>query len=809
MTALFRDLRYACLSLARQPGWTLAAIICLAVGVGPNTAAFSIVNGLILRPLPFQDPHQLVMVAIQEPERAGTRPFSWTEYLEIAPDLVPIAEVAVRTFAPVALASDTESRMVEAELSSASYFELLRQRPVAGRFFRADADRPGGALEAVISHALWQRRFHSDASIVGRPMRVNGVPVTICGIAPAGFFGVTSIIAPDLWLPATMNKVLTGQVDATPQYGAVARLAPGTSAEQLRAKLDVTLATRARDGKRPATGVVVPATGFGVPPAGRVAVLSASAMLFGLIALVTGVAIANVASLTLARATDRGREIGVRVALGAGTAQIVRQMLAESVILSLVGSAVGFLLVTWVTRGLAALVPDSGQPSYIAFAIDVTPDLRVLLYAAAGAFVVAALFGLAPARYAARTDVVEALRGSAGAGRRPGTIRTLSAIVIGQIAVSTTLLVGAGLLVRTYLNTQAIDPGIQTKNVLAVSLDLNQVALNEADGRRFFQDVTRRVAAVPGVEMTSLTRERPLTFSGRDAPVWIDGAAAGVADRHDAGAAVVTRDYFAMLGIDLLQGGGFTDADHGRPPIAIVNETMARRLWPDGSPLGRTFRVQQNEGPPIQVIGVVRDVKYRSLTESPRAVFYRPFSQEYSSRMSVLIRSRVDATALVNTIEREIRASHPDLAVVDAVTLDEQKATAVAPRRQSAVLLLTVCGLGLLLSSVGLYGVTSYGVRRRARELGIRIALGATTRDVLTMVVRQALRLTFIGVGIGVLMSLGVMRLLGWLLYGVRTYDPATILTAVLVLVFVTLTAVYVPARWATRVNPIVVLREE
>ncbi len=809
MSALFRDLRYACLSLARQPSWTLAAVVCLAIGVGPNTAAFSIVNGLVLRPLPFQDADQLVMVAIQEPQGMNTRPFSWTEYLEIAPDLATLAEVAVRTFAPVALASDSESGMVEAELSSANYFELLRLRPIAGRFFRADADRPGGTPEAVISHALWQRRFNGDPSIVGRPMRVNGVPITICGIAPAGFVGVTRIIAADLWLPATMHKVLAGQADTTPQFGAVARLTPGTARNQLRAKLDVTLAARARDGQRPATGVAVQAAGFGVPPAARMTVLSASVMLFGVIALVTGVAIANVASLTLARATDRRREIGVRVALGAGTAQIVRQMLVESVLLALLGSAVGFLLVTWITQGLAALVPDSGQPSYIAFAIDVTPDVRVLIYAAVAAIVVAALFGLAPARLAARTDVVEALRGSAGAGRRPATVRALSAVVVGQIAVSTTLLVGAGLLVRTYLNTLAVDPGIQTKNVLAVSLDLNQVALSEADGRRFFQEVTRRLAAVPGVERTSLTRERPLTFSGRDAPVWIDGAVAGAAERHDAGAAVVTRDYFALLGIDLLHGEGFTDADHGRPPIAIVNETMARRLWPDGSPLGRTFRLKQNEGASIQVIGVVRDVKYRSLTEAPRAVFYRPFSQEYAPRMSVLIRSHANVTSLLQTIEREIRASHPDLAVVDAVTLDEQKATAIATRRQSAVLLIAVCGLGLLLSSVGLYGVTWYGVRRRARELGIRIALGAATQDVLTMVVRQALRLTFIGVGIGLLMSLGAMRLLGSLLYGVRTYDPATMLVAAGVLVIVTLTAVYVPARWATRVNPIVVLRED
>jgi putative ABC transport system permease protein len=815
METLRRDLWYACRSLMAQPGWTLAAIVCLAVGTGPNTAAFSIVNGLLLRPLPFPESQQLVMVAIQEPDRPQTRPFSLSEYGELAPQLGPLVELSIRTFAPVALASDDESRMVQAEVVSHNYFDMLRLTPIAGRFYRRESESARGPAEGVISYALWRHRFNGDPAIVGRVLRVNSHPITICGVAPPGFVGVMSIVAADLWIPSAMGRTVAGIDEATPQFGAVGRLKPGTSRAQLRARLDVVLAAHQRSSTRPSTGVVVEASGFGVPPAVRPAVIGASALLFGLLALVTGVAIANVASLTLARAMDRRREMAVRRALGAGTSRIVSQMLSESLVLAAAGGAVGLLLAIWVTRGLAALMPSSGQPAHIAFAIDLTPDLRVFAYAVVGSILVAALFGLAPARYASRADVVDALKASAGSGRRPATVRALMAIVVGQIAVSTTLLVGAGLLVRTYLNTLAVEPGIETRHLLTVSLDLDQLGTDAVAGRRLYDDVLRRVSALPDVEMVSLTRERPLTFSGRDVQVWIDdrSGAGGSADANlkpsEAGAIVVSPGYFDMLGVRLVQGRAFTTADRGRPAVAIVNETMARRFWPDGSALGRTVRVRQHDGDPILVVGVARDLKYRSLTEPPRPVFYQPFAQEYSPRMSLLIRWRTDRAAVANAVEHEIRSANRDLAIVDIATLDDQVERALAPRRQSAILLLAVCALALLLSSVGLYGVIAYGVRRRAREFGIRIALGARARDVMLMVVAQGFRLTLAGLILGVGISLAVTRLIANMLFGVGTHDVMTLGITGLVIGVVTLAAVYLPALWATRVDPIVALREE
>ena len=812
MEAIRRDLRYACRSLMGQPGWTIAAILCLAIGTGPNTAAFTIVNGLLLRPLPFPGARQLVMVAFREPETARTRPFALAEFRELAPMADGVAELSIRTYLPLALASDDGSRMAQAELVSANYFDVLRVTPIAGRAFLRDTDPAGRAAEAVISHALWQRRFRGNPSVIGTVVRVNGHPVTICGIAPPRFVGVTSLIAADVWLPAGLQRVLSpgAGADTEPQYGGLGRLKPGASREQLQAALDVVIAARPRTATRPPAAVVIEASGFGVPPAVRGVAIGASALLFGLIALVTAVAIANVASLTLARATDRRREMGVRLALGATRTHIVRQMLAESVLLALAGGALGFVLAHWVVRGLAALAPATGQPAHISFALDVSQDARVFVYAVLAALAIAGLFGLAPARFASRTDVVDALKASGGSGRRPATLRALTTVVVGQIAVSAALLVVAGLLVRTYLNTLAVEPGIDTRNLLAVSLDVEQIDADPRAGRALYEDILRRVSALPDVERASLSRDRPLAFGGRDAPVWVDdgsGAAAGAP--RDAGTLVVTPEYFQSLGITILQGRVFGATDGERSRVAVVNETMARRFWPDGSALGRHFRAGARTSEPIQVIGVAKDVKYRSLTEPARAVFHQPFAQAYAPQMTLLVRWRPGGRDIAAQIEREIHAASPGLAIVHAATVSDQVTASIAPRRQSAMFLLAVCALALLLTSVGLYGAMAYGVRRRAREFGIRMALGARARDVLLMVVGQGLRLALAGLAVGIAGSLALTRAIAGRLYGVSPYDPATIAVASGVLVTVALAAVYLPALWATRVEAAVSLRED
>jgi predicted permease len=808
VTAFLRDLHGAWRSLIRQPAWTLAAVLCLAVGIGPNTAAFSIVNGLVLRPLPFPDAHQLVMVALQERDRGRTRAWSWTEYRDLAPAVDEAAELAVGTYAPVALADGADSRMVQSELVSANYFALLRLTPAAGRFLRAGADRPGAAPEAVISHALWRQRFGGRTSIVGESMRVNGHAVTICGVAPPGFVGVMRLIAADFWMPASLGGAIAGASETDPQYRAVARLRPETTRGQLEARLGVLLAARTRPGEPRLSTIATPAAGFGAPPSLRGVALSAAALLFGLMALVTGIAVANVASLMLARAEDRRREMGVRIALGAGVWPLVRRVFAECLLLAGAGAAVGFVLAFWVLRALAAIAPESGQPDHIAFAIDVAPDLRVLAYAVVAALGVGLLFGLAPARVAARTDVVDALKTAGGAGRAPAATRGLRAIVIGQIAVSTTMLVAAGLLTRTYLNTLAVSPGIRTQDVSAVSLDVGQIAAEPAEGRRVLDEVLTRAARVPGVMRAALAQDRPLSFSGRDTPISTDEDGARAAGPQEAGSIVVSPGYFELLDIGIVGGRAFTEIDAGQPAIAVVNETMARRFWPDRSPLGQRFRLPSS-GESIEVVGVARDVRYRSLTEAPRAVFYRPWSQAYSPTMTVIVRARPGTTVDPRTVAAEVRTVRSALAAVNASTLDAQVRAMLAPRRQSALFLFAVCGVGLGLSSIGLCGVMAYGVRRRTRELGIRMALGASTRDLLGMVLRQGLRLMAIGLALGVGLSLVATRAIAGRLYGVATHDPIALAGAAGVLLLVTLLALYLPARWATSVAPTVALRED
>lgn len=812
--SIVRDVRHACRLLIAQPGWTVAAILCLAIATGANTAAFSVINGLPLRPLPFKDPGQLVMVALKESARAHTRPFSLAEYRDLASRADAFAALLARTFLPVSLASDQGAAMVEAELVSGNYFEMLMVVPFAGRFFDVAADRACGSLQAVISHDLWRRRFAGDASAVGGVVRVNGRTATVIGVAPAGFVGATQLIATDLWVPAACHRALSGKnagpdLERTPMFGVMGRMKPDVTLERARAQLNLIETGLARDrgADNPPAVVAQTASGFGVPPIARDAVANASVLLFGLMALLVAVAGANVASLVLARAAGRHREIGVRLALGASTPRIVRQLMTESTVLAVLGGAAGTVLAVWVTH-LFGHGPRFFQ--YVAFAVDIRPDWRVLAYAIVAALATAVVFGLVPARHAVRTDLVEVLKRSGASGRTPAALRTIACVVVGQIAVSTALLVATGLLVRTYLNAHAVDPGIETARVLSVSLDLDQLDYDPSAGGRFYEELLAQTDAMPGVEVGSLTSDAPLSLASRDARIWIDGTNNDEpSGPYAAGSLIVTAEYFKTLHIPLKQGRSFAAVTAARPLVAIVNETMARRFWPHASPLGRSFRVRGVSDDRLEVIGVVRDVKNRALNETPRAVFYQPFVQRYSPRMTLLVRAWADPRALIEPIESAIRAKNYDLAIVDVRTLDERLDAAVAPWRQSVFLLSIVGVLGLLLSSVGLYGVISYGVRERARELGIRLALGASGRDLAWMVLGRGCRMTLLGLVIGVGASLALTRLGASMLYGVTTHDPITLAVVCGALLVVAVLASLLPARWAARVDPMLTLRRE
>jgi predicted permease len=809
---LLRDLRSTTRMLAARPGWTAAAILCLAIATGANTAAFTLVNGLLLRPLPFDEPDRLVMVALREPRHTSPRPFALREYRDLADRSSATSMLLARTFFPLSLASEDGARMAQAELVSGNYFETLRVTPFLGRFFDQGADREGGTPLAVLSHRLWQLRFGASAAVIGQSVRVNGRPVVIAGVAPPGFAGAMQLVAADLWLPAAMYPGLAGSADAStiPMFGVMGRLAAGVKIEEARARLTSIAAAigRAGGGQAPLSVIVTPATGFGVPVAVQGTVLTLSAFIYVMMALLMAVACANVAALVLARGAGRSREIAVRLSLGASRMHIARQLLIESIVLAVAGCAAGTAVALWLTQALVAQLTTPFQ--YVSYAIDVHPDARVFAYSALATAVAVVLCGIAPIRFAGRVDVVDVLKQSAAKGRSRGSMRTLNAMVVMQFAVSTTLLVAAGMLVRTYINAQSAHPDFNTAGLIVSTLDMDQVRLDRPAAIRLYQTVMERLSALPGVTAVGLTSDVPLR-PGRTVTVVADteSRVRSSGEQVPAAAMVVSPRYFQTLGLAIRQGRSFEDGEPARALVAVINEAMARRLWPDASPLGRTFRLNHVDAEPVEVIGVVSNIDEGSPNQRPQAAFYQAFPHEYSARMTVLMRVQGDPGPFFGEVRRTIREVNQDLSIVDLRTLEELLDNLAEQRRIPATALTLVGLLGLLLSAVGLYGVVAYGVRERTREIGIRLALGARPTDVRRLVLRQGFTIVGIGLGIGAVATVAFTQVVRSTIFGAGAIDPSILLAVCAVLMAAGFAALYLPARWASGLEPARTLRSE
>ena len=811
---LLRDLRSTMRMLASRPGWTAAAILCLAIATGANTAAFTLVNGLLLRPLPFDDPERLVMVALRERKQAATRPFALREYRTLAEQSAATGQWLARTFFPVSLAADDGARMAQAELVSGNYFATLRVTPFLGRFFDETADRERAAPLIVVSHRLWQRRFNSNPAIVGQTVRVNGRPAVVSGIAPPGFVGGMQLVAADAWMPAAMYPDLAGSPGAIdkPNFGVMGRLADGVTIEEASARLTAAAAT---PSAAPVI-VVTRATGFGVPVAVEGIILTLSGFIYVMMGLLMAVACSNVAALVLARGAARNREIAVRLSLGASRVRIARQLLTESVVLALAGCAAGSLVAIWLTQALVARLTTPFQ--YLDYAFDVRPDARVFVYSAIATGVAAIFCGIAPIRLARRVDVVDVLKQSAARGRSRESMRALHATVVVQFAVSTTLLVAAGMLVRTYVTSQATRPTFVTTNLIASSLDVSQVGVDRDAGVRLYEAVVERMAALPGVTDVGLTRDVPLRPAAATTTVTTDPDgttnAAGRADRVSASSMVVSPRFFQTLGLTVRQGRIIADGEAARPRVAVIDEAMARRLWPNASAVGRTFRresppTHQQDGEPIEVIGVVSNLAEGTGVRPPQPTFYQPFPQEYAPAMTVLLRVQHDPARTIADVRRVVREINPDLAIEDLRTMDEWNENFDTIRRIPATAFSFVGLLGLVLSVVGLYGVVAYGVRERAREIGIRLALGARPADVRRLVLRQGFTIALVGLAIGTLTAMVVTEILPRAVFGSAALDPMTLGVVSGVLLCAAFAALYVPARWASRVEPAFTLRSE
>jgi putative ABC transport system permease protein len=834
MQAFWQDARYGLRILRASPGFAAVAIISLALGIGANTSIFSVVNASLLRPLPVNDPDHLAFVF----NGTRTRPYGVTSY----PDYVDYRDKNdvfshLLAYGSITMSAriDDQTELISGLLVSGNFFDALGVHPQPGRSFLPDEDStPGSHPVVVISHSLWQRRFGGEPKTVGSQLALNGHQFTIVGVAPAGFSGPEVFETNDIYVPAMMQAVVrpprggySGEMnpDLLSKRRArwlrmIGRLKPGVSIEQAQSAIS-TLASQLEQAY-PEEDSETTATLFAVnkvDPQAYDQLVSIAGLLLAVVAMVLLIACANVANLLLARASARRREIAVRLAMGASRIRLVRQLLTESVILSLGGGVGGLILAVWTVDLLKSAPPPSGM---FAFTLDYKLDVRVLAFTIALSLATALIFGLAPALQASRPDLVPALKGEAsaiGPGRRRFRLRNV--LVAAQVALSLVLLIGAGLFLRSLNNAQAIDPGFDAARILDANLNINLLRYTKAQGQQFYREVIERVEALPGVESATLARVVPMSGGGRTSSLMIEGRQGPDTVTRSEGTNeqetpqtvntnVVGLKYFETMGISLLKGRDFTAQDvETAPPVAIANEAFARHYFEGEEMIGKRASLRGPRGPYIQIVGLARDSKYRTIGESPRPTIYVPLAQNHETGMTLHVRTSGNPTGIAAAVRREVQSLDRDLAVTGLQSLDDVLAGALFAARMGAVLLSIFGLLALLLAAVGLYGVMSYSVSRRTREIGIRIALGADRGRVYGLVLKQGMSLVAIGVAGGLIVAGAVTRLLTSFLYGVSALDAATFLAVPVVLGLVALLATYVPARRAAKVDPMVALRYE
>jgi predicted permease len=826
MGILLQDLRYGLRMLVKTPGFTVVALITLALGIGANTAVFSLVNTILLRPAPFENADRLVRVFRQAPDGNETRVFSYLDYIEYRDRSDVFDEMTAYSLMPMSVGKGDGNEMRIGQIVTGNYFDTLGVKAIQGRVLNAgDDETPGMHPVTVISYSYWQRTFGGEADTVGKTITISGHPFTIVGVAPKGFAGVIPIPSPELWTPMAMiGQVRPEEQNRLAERGAgmflvSGRLKSGLPLAQARAQLAVTASQlKSVDPERyeEEDVVLLPMTGIiAMTPAMHRKALAVSALVMSMVGLVLVVACANVTNLALARSETRRKEIGIRSALGAGGLRLVRQLVTENLMLALLGGTVGLALSFWTLDFLVACLPE--LPWGITMNMDVSVDWRILMFTLVASVSTGLLFGLAPALGAAKPELVRALKadmGSGGFGFKRSRLRSF--LVVGQIAVSLVLLISAGLFVRSLRHAHSIDPGFEHENVLAISLDFGARDYDEASTRTFSEQLLEGTRALSGVASASMETCPPLvgyTVALSSEQFWIEGRP--FKDPDDEGVSVfhseISTDNFKTLGIPLLRGRDFTEQDTaGSPRVVIVNKAFADRYWPGEDPVGKRISSEGAGGPYEHVVGVVKTVKHMFIGEDPRPYIYRAQSQNYRPSFNMLlVRTSGNPTAVLSPVCDVIRQLDPNMSPMGTLVLSEMISFALLPARFAAGLFGLIGMLALLLASVGLYGVMSYTIGRRTREIGIRMALGAQDSDVVRLVLKQGLTLTVIGLSVGLAISFAATRVLSTLLYEIGADDPATFGSVSLILAIVALLACYIPARRATRVDPMVALRCE
>jgi predicted permease len=815
MNTLLKDLKYGARMLVRAPAFTLVAILSLGLGIGANTAIFSLVNAVLLRPLPVEEPPSLVSLFTTDQRNPGNLPMSHLNYRDVRDHRQVFEDVAAFTFAQVNYNPGGEAEQILAQVVSGNYFSTLGVGMTIGRGFRAEEDAADGAGPvAVLSHGFWERSFGSDPGVLGRTVSLNRRPFTVIGVAPQGFTGVFLGGAPELWVPMSMHAVVQPNL---PWYGErrglflfpFARLKDGVSLDQARAAMGAFFRQLEQEYPNDNKGrgaQVVPLLEARLNPNGQGLVFRLSAILMIVVGIILLIACANIANLLLARASKRRREIAVRLALGASRPRLVRQLLTESLLLSLAGGAAGLLLARW-TLGV---VTTMEMPLPFPAEGGLTLDTNVLIFALAVSGLTGLVFGLVPALQASKPDVVSVLKNEApaGAGAARGlTVRKV--LVVAQVSLSLVSLVAAGLFLRSLRHAQSVEPGFETESVLIMGFNLGREGFTPAQGKVFYERVTERAAALPGVRSATLAQNVPLSGGFLLRSVFPEGMDTTTGDRILVPVNSVGLSYFETLGIPLVAGRDFTRHDaEGAPLVVIVNQTMAERFWAGQDPLGKRFKFFGDEQY-RQIVGVARNSKYNGLVEDPQPFVYLPLGQDYSGAVTLHVRAPGDAAALAGAARRAVQEIDPTLSIINVETLANQVEESLTQQRTNVAMLGIFGALALALAGIGLYGVASYTIAQRTREIGIRMALGAGRFDVLRLVLGQALIFVGVGVAIGLGAALAMSWFMGALVVGISAADPLTFASTAALLAVVAALASYVPARRATRIDPLIALRQE
>jgi putative ABC transport system permease protein len=803
---LTQDVRYGMRMLLKNPAFTAIAVLALALGIGANSAIFSVVNTLLLRPLPYGNPAQLVVIwenatHLGFPKNTPS-PANFLDWQKQATLFEGMGAFAERSFNLTGLG---EPERLDGRRVSANLFDLLGVKPVLGRNFVPDEDKPGTKV-ALLNETLWKRRFGSDPGVIGRSVSLNGEPYTVVGVLPS------SVRLPafgnwrdQVWVPLAFPAE-EAAARGSHFLEIIGRMKPGVTLAQARAEMETIAARLAQQYPEHNTriGAVVNPLHEEIVGDMKPALL----ILLGAVAFVLLIACANVANLLLARAAARQKEIALRLALGADRARLTKQLLVESVMLSMLGGVVGLALAYAGLRVLTRFIPAD-----VAHAEMISIDGKVLVFTLLVALVTGLVFGLAPASQAAHFNLNDTLKeGGRDSGAGPRGKRLRSALVIAEVAVSFILLIGAGLLINSFMHLRNLDPGFRADHLLALQIDLSETKYPD-NARRvaFFDEVVRRVQVLPGVKSVAIAGNLPFTYNGDSGPIGVEGIPDPPPDQHpDVIYRAIGPGYFSTMGIPLVRGRDFTEQDNLDTDMkVIVSEKTVRQYWPNTDPIGKRLKVGSTtaDGPWRTVIGVVKDVRQNDFIAEPKMQMYFTYRQLRSLMPNALIvRTAVDPLSLATSVRNAIWAVDKDQTVANVDSMEHIVAGAVARQRFSMLLLAIFAGVALILAAVGIYGVMSYSVAQQTREIGIRMALGAQRSDVLKMTVKQGLRLVGVGLVVGLVAAFILTRVMASLLFGVSATDPITFLTISLILMGVALVASYVPALRATRVDPMVAL---